>query len=228
MKRLTIISCMALFTMGAMILFSPWMSVADVSEETSIDTLWSPREIEEFRMEFIRNFQRSGLNTTPGDANFLRIMIQSAGLKRGVEVGSASGFGAIHMGIAFEQTGGHLYTIDISESMVRQCRENIAKVGLEDSVTVILGDALEVLPNLEGKFDFVFLDAVKSDYFAYFKAIQPKLVPGAVIVADNVIISKDQMRDFLEAMENDPDYLMQIIMCSEEKGDGMAVILKTR
>jgi len=112
--------------------------------------------------------------------------------------------------------------------MARKCRENITKVRLEKPVTTVEGDALKIIPTLEGKFDFVFLDTVKRDYFEYFKAVRPVLKPGAVIVADNVIVSANEMRDFLDAMEQDPDYDMVISKCSEEEGDGMAVIYKVR
>ena len=64
-----------------------------------------------FREAFVRAFDRSSLNTTPGDAMMLRILIESMGAQRGIEVGSATGFGAVNMGIAFERTGGHLFTL---------------------------------------------------------------------------------------------------------------------
>lgn len=141
------------------------------------------------RQAIIDGFQRTGLSTTPGDALLLRILVESRNAQRGVEVGSESGYGAINMGIAFERTGGHLFTLEIDPELVKACRENIAKSGLEKSVTCIEGDALKTLAELEGEFDFVFLDAVKTDYFKYFKLLEPKLKAGAVIVADNVIQS---------------------------------------
>lgn len=180
------------------------------------------------REEFIKNFKRIGLNTTPGDAMMLRILVEASNAKRGVEVGTATGYGAINMGVGFERTGGHLYTIDIDPNMVKIARENIKKAGLEKTVTVIEGDALKVLPTLEGEFDFVFIDALKRDYLKYFQAISPKLKKGAVIVADNVIKSEKEMKDFLEFMEKNPDYDKVIIRASMEKGDGMAIYYKIR
>ncbi|NOX56467.1 MAG: methyltransferase domain-containing protein [Planctomycetes bacterium] len=185
-------------------------------------------ELRKLREDFIHNFHRLNINTTPGDATFLRILVESSGAKRGVEVGTATGYGALHMGWGFERTGGHLITIDIDPKMVEAARENIKKMQLQDSVTVVQGDALQVLPKLEGTFDFVFIDAVKRDYLRYFKAIEPKLVPGAIIVADNVIRFRNQMLDFLQTVENDPNYLMVVIRASELKKDGMAVIYKLK
>ena len=183
---------------------------------------------DQFRKDFIKNFKRTGLNTTPGDAMMLKILVESARLKRGVEVGSASGFGAINMGIAFERNGGHLYTLEIDPDTVKVCRDNIKKMGLDNTVTCIEGDALKTLPKLEGEFDFVFLDAVKSDYMKYFKIIEPHLKPGAVVVGDNVVKSARAMKDFLEFMQTSPDYDTVIIRASMEKNDGMSISYKIR
>jgi predicted O-methyltransferase YrrM len=195
--------------------------------------LWAASEQQKnssdaFRKEFIKNFERSWLNTTIGDAMMLRILAESANAKRGIEVGSANGFGAINMGIAFERTGGHLYTLEIDPGMVKQCRENLKKVGLEDTVTCIEGDALKTLPTLKGEFDFVFIDAVKRDYMKYFKLIEPKLKTGAVIIGDNVIRSARAMNDFLDYIQNSPDYDTVIIRASMEKRDGLSVTYKIR
>jgi predicted O-methyltransferase YrrM len=182
----------------------------------------------EFRRQFIKDFQRGSLNTTVGDAMMLRILVESARAKRGVEVGSANGFGAINMGISFERNGGHLYTLEIDPRMVKECRENLQKVGLENTVTCIEGDALKTLTQLEGEFDFVFIDARKEDYFRYFKLLEPKLKPGAVIVADNVIVSANAMKDFLDYIQESPGYDTVIIRASMEKKDGMSVSYKIK
>ncbi len=183
---------------------------------------------DEFRERFVKNFQRTSLNTTIGDAMMLRILAESARAKRGIEVGSATGFGAINMGIAFERTGGHLYTLEIDPQRVKECRENLKKVGLENTVTCIEGDALKTLPTLEGEFDFVFIDAVKRDYLKYLKIIEPKLKPGAVIVGDNVIRSARAMEDFLRFIQESPKYDTVIIRASMEKKDGMSVSYKIK
>jgi len=182
----------------------------------------------EFRKQFIENFNRTSLNTTAGDAMMLRILVESSRAKRGVEIGSASGFGAINMGIAFERTGGHLWTHDINPAAVKETRENVAKVGLENVVTVVEGDALKTLPNIEGPVDFVFIDALKKDYFKYFKILEPKLKVGAVVVADNVIVSAKDMKDYLDFVQTSPNYDTVIIRASLEKKDGMSISYKIK
>ena len=211
-KQLMVVGCVVLICVSAgMVYSSQGRKVSD-----------------EFRREFIKNFHRTGLNTTPGDAMMLRILVQSAGCKRGVEVGSATGYGAINMGIAFERTGGHLYTLEIDPDTVKICRDNIRKMGLEETVTCIEGDALKTLPKLEGQYDFVFIDAVKSDYLKYLKIIEPHLKPGSVVVGDNVIRSARAMKDFLDYIQTSPDYDTVIIRASDEKNDGMSISYKIR
>lgn len=199
-------------TLCLTLLASPRALAAETATQTPMD-----------RETFLRDFKRTMLNTTPGDGMMLRILVQSSGVKRGVEIGTATGYGAIHMGIGFERNGGHLTTIDIDPGMVREARANLAKVGLGSTVDVVEGDALKVLPTLEGPFDFVFLDALKRDYFKYFQLLQPKLKPGAIVVADNAIQSANDMRDFLQFMEQSPEWDMVVIRASAEKGDGMAI-----
>lgn len=122
-------------------------------------------KLERTRIDFIKKFKRIGMNTTPGDAQFLRIMIESSKAKRGLEIGAATGYGAIHMGLGFEKNGGKLISIDPNPDMVKTARSNIEKVQLQDTVSFIEGQALTVIPTLKGKFDFVFIDALKEDYF---------------------------------------------------------------
>jgi predicted O-methyltransferase YrrM len=183
---------------------------------------------DEFRRQYIKDFKRIGLNTTEGDAAMLRILVASSRCKRGVEVGSATGFGAINMGIAFERNGGHLFTLDIDSKMIQATRANVTAMGLEKTVTAIEGDALKALPALTGEFDFVFLDAVKQDYLKYLQLIEPKLKAGAVVVADNVIRSERQMKDYLDYVQTSPKYDTVIIRASMEKNDGMAISYKVR
>ena len=183
---------------------------------------------DEFRQQFIKDFKHIGLDSTPGDAVLLRILVSASKAKRGVEVGSARGFGAMNMGLAFERNGGQLTTIDIDPKMVEACRQNLRTMGLEKTVTVVEGDALKVLGTLEGEFDFVFIDARKEDYLKYFKALEKKLKVGAVVAADNAIKSARAMQDFLDFMQTSPDWDTVIVRASMEKGDGMAVCHKIR
>ena len=182
----------------------------------------------EFRKQYLAKFPWTSWNTTAGDAMFLRILVQARGAKRGLEVGTNTGYGAINMGIAFERTKGHLTTLDIDHRMVETARKHLAAVGLENTVTVLEGDALKTIPALEGDFDFVFIDADKSESMAYLKVVDPKMKPGAVLVTDNVIEYAGQMKDFLSYLENSPNWDCQTIRASLQKNDGMLVAYKIK
>lgn len=185
------------------------------------------RPADDYRAEFVKSFHRIGMNTPPEDALFLRMLVEMRKAQLGIEVGSANGFGAVNMGIGFDRTGGHLDTIDIDPDMVKQCRENLKKANLDNTVTCIEGDALRVMPTLGGEFDFLFLDAVKEDYLKYFKAVSGKLKVGAVVVAHNAVSSAMAMKDFLDFMEGSPDWEM-VIVRTGRNNDGMAVCYKRK
>jgi len=197
-------------------------SVAYIWAETDAHKAAVAKQAE--RQKVIDNIRKIGMSTPAADTMLLRMLIQSRKAQRGIEVGTAVGFGSVNMGIGFERTGGHLYGVEISEKMVAESRANIKKAGLEKSVTIIEGDALKVLPKMEGKYDFVFIDAVKRDYFKYFKAVEDKLLPGAVVVGHNAIASGKAMRDWLDYMKNHPDWEMVILKATR----GMAVCYKVR
>jgi caffeoyl-CoA O-methyltransferase len=181
-----------------------------------------------FRNEYLQKFPWTLSNTTAGDAMLLRILVESRDAKSGVEVGTNTGYGAINMGIAFERTGGRLTSLEIDPATAASARGHLAKVGLDKVVTVVEGDALKAIPMLPGGIDFVFIDAAKPEYLKYLKALEPKLKPGAVVVADNVIDYARQMQDFLEYIQSSPLYDTQIVRASMQKNDGMSISYKIR
>ncbi len=183
-------------------------------------------ELQQFRNNFIKEFHRISINTTPGDAQFLRILIEGSRARNGLEIGVATGYGAMVMGLGFERNKGHLTSIDMDATMVATARANIRRMKLHNTVTIVKGAAQKVIPRLAGPFDFVFIDALKEEYLDYLRAVEPKLKARAIIVADNVIRFADEMRNFLDAIQSDPRYLSVVIRASLEKGDGMMVMYR--
>ena len=206
----------------AVVLCGMLTSGAYIWAETDAHKAAVAKDVE--RQKLIDGIRKVGMSTPATDTLLLRILIQSKKAQRGIEVGTAVGFGSVNMGIGFERTGGHLYGVEISEKMVAETRENIKKAGLEKTVTIIHGDALKVLPKLEGKYDFMFIDALKSDYFKYFKAVEDKLLPGAVVVGHNAIASGKAMQDWLDYIKNHPDWEIAMVKATR----GMAVCYKVR
>lgn len=157
------------------------------------------------------------------DGRFLRMMVASTGAKRALEIGGASGYSAIWMGMGLRDTGGRLVTIEYDPDRAKELTANIRRAGLSDIVQVISGDAFQVIPSLTGTFDFVFLDAWKKDYRRFFDLVYPRLDKGGLFVAHNVVNKRSEMGDFLDAIQMHPALWTTIVSPS---GEGMSVSLK--
>jgi caffeoyl-CoA O-methyltransferase len=159
------------------------------------------------------------------DGRFLRVMIATSGAKRVLEVGGAFGYSAVWMGLGLRHTGGRLTTIEFDATRAKTAAENVKKAGLADIVTVVAGDAFKEIPKLEGTFDVVFLDAWKRDYKRFLDLLLPRVKPGGLFLAHNVVNKQTEMRDFLDAIKNDPRLFTTIVTPS---GEGMSVSYKVR
>ena len=157
------------------------------------------------------------------DGRFLRLMVASSGAKRALEIGGASGYSAIWIGMGLRSTGGKLVTIEYEAARAKELEENIRKAGLSDIVTVVSGDAFAQIPRLEGTFDFVFLDAWKRDYKRFFDLVYPRLDRAGLFIAHNVVNKRSEMGDFLDAVHKNPSLWTTIVSPS---GEGMSVSLK--
>jgi predicted O-methyltransferase YrrM len=120
-----------------------------------------------------------------------------------LEVGTLYGYSAILMATTAADTlqagEGKVATIEIDRSVAVIARKNVADAGLSEKINLIVGDALQVIPKLDLKFDLLFLDAAKDEYLKYLKLAEDNVLKkGAVIVADNVEVYKIEMLDYLE------------------------------
>jgi len=126
------------------------------------------------------------LNVPDADGRALHDLIVKHHLTRALEIGTSTGHSGIWIAWALAKTGGTLITIDIDEGRHREARRNFEEAGVADFIDARLGDAHELVPTLDGPFDFVFIDADKDWYVNYAKAVLPKLAPDAVLTAHNV------------------------------------------
>ena len=171
----------------------------------------------------IRAKDTGQLAVSEEDGRFLRVLIAASGSKRALEIGGASGYSAIWMGLALRETGGRLITIEYDPLRAKELAENIKRAGLSDVVQVIAGDAFAQIPPISSSFDFVFLDAWKKDYKKFFELVYPRLDKGGLFVAHNVVNKKNEMTDFLDAVQKHPALWTTIVSPS---GEGMSVSLK--
>ncbi len=157
------------------------------------------------------------------DGRFLRLLVASSGARRVLEIGGASGYSAIWIGLGLRDTGGRLITVEYDAARAQELTDHVRRAGLADIVQIIQGDAFQQIPRLEGTFDFVFLDAWKRDYKRFFEMVYPRLDKGGLFVGHNVINKRDELEDFLEVIETHPTLWTTIVAPSAE---GMSVSLK--
>ena len=157
------------------------------------------------------------------DGRFLRFLVVSSGAKRVVEIGGANGYSAIWIGLGLRETGGRLITIEYDPARAKDAEANIRAAGLSDVVQVVPGDAFKAIPGLTGTFDFVFLDAWKKDYQRFFDLVYPRLDPGGLFVAHNVVNKASEMGDFLATLRTHPGLRSAIV---SPYGEGISVSVK--
>jgi predicted O-methyltransferase YrrM len=155
----------------------------------------------------IRAADKGQLAVSEEDGRFLRVLVGATNAKTVLEIGGASGYSAIWIGLGLRQTGGKLVTIEYDPVRSKELAANIQKAGLSDIVRVVSGDAFKEVPKVPGTFDLVFLDAWKPDYKRFFEMVFPRVNPGGLFLAHNVINKRSEMGDFLAAIEKHPQAL---------------------
>ncbi len=126
------------------------------------------------------------LNVPEADGRELYRIIVAHGYKVALEIGTSTGHSGIWIAWALSKTGGKLVTIDIDRERHREALANFKAAGVEPYIDARLGDAHEIVPALQGPFDFVFSDADKEWYVNYAKSVLPKLAAGGCLVTHNV------------------------------------------
>ena len=121
-----------------------------------------------------------------------------------LEIGGSRGYSGIWLAAGARYLGGRVLSLEADPVKCEAWRKNITDAGLEDWAELIEGDAFKVLPHIADVFDVVFIDAEKDDYEALFGLARPKLEPGAVVIADNVLSHVDALGAYSQARQADP------------------------
>jgi predicted O-methyltransferase YrrM len=158
----------------------------------------------------------------PRKGNVLTEIIREYKPKRILEVGTLIGYSTIFMAKELEKTV-CIITIENHAAEAEVARENIARAQVTPSVEVIVGDAIQVIPELTCVFDMALVDAEKTEYFAYLKLMEPKLREGSVIVADNAGIFADEMENYLRYVQTPVKYTSKYVHVGE---DGLEISVK--
>lgn len=210
---------MRLFVLCAVLLSSAALAAAQAVQNAELSSRV------ETVLRTIRAADKGQLAVSEEDGRFLRVLVAARSAKSVLEIGAASGYSGIWLGLGARETGGRVVAIEYDSRRAKEAASNIRSAGLADVVTVIQGDAFAEIPRLPGTFDFVFLDAWKPDYKKFFDMVFPRLAPGGVFVAHNVVNKKTEMEPFLRTILVHPALFTSIVAPSHE---GMSVSYKTK
>jgi predicted O-methyltransferase YrrM len=176
-------------------------------------------------LKSIKAVDKGLLAVSEEDGRFLRVMVATRNARSVLEIGAASGYSGIWLGLGARETRGHVVSIEYDPQRAKEAAANIQKAGLTDVVRVVHGDAFVEIPKLQGTFDLVFLDAWKPDYKRFFDMVYPRLEPGGVFLAHNVVNKAPDMEPFLKTIQNHPRLFTSIVSPGSE---GMSVSYKLR
>jgi caffeoyl-CoA O-methyltransferase len=153
------------------------------------------------------------------DGELLHFLVKATRSRNVLEVGTSHGFSAIWIGLALEETGGRLTTIEIDLERYNLARKHVSEAGLSHRITCIKGEAHVEVAKLDGPFDFVFLDADKEGQMDYFKKLHPrKLALGGILAVHNAIRQAYAMKDYLEMIQRHPDFDTVILSATMDDG----------
>jgi predicted O-methyltransferase YrrM len=138
------------------------------------------------------------LAVSPEEGRLLYVLARATRARRIVEFGASYGISSIYLAAAANDNAGSLITTEVHPEKCAALRDAFQRAGLSDTITLIEGDARETLRDLPGPIDMLFLDGWKSAYLPVFQILRPRLRPGALILADNIV--HDGAADYLAAV----------------------------
>lgn len=141
-----------------------------------------------------------------------------------LEIGGSRGYSTIWLAAGVRHLGGRVLSLEHDPAKCEAWRKNVAEAGLDDTADLIEGDAFETLPAIDDVFDLVFLDAEKDMYEELFHLARPKLEPGAVVVADNVISHEETLGAYSRARQADPT--LESVTIPLDRGLELSVLLR--
>jgi predicted O-methyltransferase YrrM len=121
-----------------------------------------------------------------------------------LEIGGSRGYSTIWIAAAVRILGGRVVSLEQDPAKIEAWHRNIEDAGLAETAELIEGDAFQSLAELDDVFDVVFLDAEKADYERLYALARPKLEPGGLVVADNVLSDVDVLKAYSDARQADP------------------------
>jgi len=143
-----------------------------------------------------------------------------------LELGGSRGYSTLWLAAGVRYLGGRVLSLEADPAKVEAWRANVEEAGLDDVAELLPGDAFETLPQIDDVFDVVFLDAEKEQYEALFELARPKLEPGAVVIADNVLSHEVVLGGYSRARQADPT--LESVTVPLDRGLEISAVLSSR
>jgi len=151
--------------------------------------------------------KRKMLNLEPATAELLHILVRATHRQSILEIGTSNGYSTIWLAHAMRAgSNGRLVSIERNPAKLEMARENLQRAGLLNSVTLVEGEASDVVKTLEGPFDCVFFDADRTSALRQLDILMPKLAPDALLLADNVLSHPDEVAGYLTVVSSLADF----------------------
>jgi len=141
---------------------------------------------------------------SPTTGRFLFSLVAGQAGCEVLELGGSRGYSAIWLASAARILGGRVLSVEVDPQRAELWRANVSDAGLDEWAELVEGNALEVLERLDDTFDVVFIDAEKDDYERLFELARPRLEPGGLVVADNVLSHVETLGAYSAARQADP------------------------
>ncbi len=149
---------------------------------------------------------RKMLNLEPASAQLLSILVRASGVTRALEFGTSNAYSTIWLAWSLAPAGGHIISIDRNPDKHALARENLRRANFLDRVELRTGDAAEIVRQLTGPFDLVFLDADRRKFPEVMKILLPKLAGKVLVIADNVLSHPEEIAEYLKLISSLADF----------------------
>ena len=175
---------------------------------------------------------------TPAVGQYLSQLVNLCGAREILEIGTATGYSTLWLAEGAAAHRGRITTIDMNAGRRDEALENFVRAGQAEMIQSLLGDARKILPDLDKAFDFIFIDAAKSEYLEYLELTLPKLKAGGILAVDNVLFRGwvvpgavyapkydrmvNKLREFLQVLCQNSELKTTVLPL----GDGLAVSQK--
>ena len=180
-------------------------------------------------LNFLKELKKYGIrknipNISEKKGKFLNLLLKISHSKNILEIGCANGYSTIWLAEAVKQNKGKIVTIDFSLPSFRAAKKNLAKTGFSKITDLLFGNAVDIIPKINRKFDFVFVDGEKRSYEKFWELIKKKLEKSSLVIFDDIISYPAKTAEFLKKIKKLKGFDTMVMQI--DKNDEILIIYK--